>query len=181
MNFTHFDDHGWLILNPPLDKGASGTDLAQLDEESWSRLADSIAPPPSRRSRREATENLRWRRRAVLGALLLDLAAVAATLAHLTGSVRVLLGLGFLLFVPGLAIVGWLRLSWPAAELSLTVALSLSLVLLGSQIMLWAHWWHPVSLQVLLGALSAALLLGQLLRKQPPGMEPESVFFEERS
>jgi len=154
--------------------------LTPLDHESWSPPPRRGAPPSSRRARREASEAIRWRQRAVVAAILLDLGAVAATVGHLTGPVRVLLGLGFLLFVPGLAVVGWLRLNWPAAELSLTVALSLSLVLLGSQIMLWAHWWQPVSLQVLFGALSAALLLGQLLRKQAPHSDLELSAPEER-
>ncbi len=154
--------------------------FTQLDYDGWSRLPEPAGPPPSRRARREASEARRWRQRAVLGAILLDVAAVAATLVHVTGPVRVLLGLGFLLFVPGLAIVGWLRLTWPAAELSLTVALSLSVVLLGSQVMLWVHWWRPVSLQVLVGALAAAALCGQLLRSQAPSRELEDAL-EERS
>jgi hypothetical protein len=152
--------------------------FTQLDHDSWSSLPEAGGPPPSRRARREASEARRWRQRAVLGAIVLDLAAVSATLLHVAGPVRVLLGLGFLLFVPGLAIVGWLRLDWPAAELSLTVALSLSVVLLGSQVMLWAHWWHPVSLQVLLGALAAAALCSQLLWSHGPSRALEDAIEE---
>ena len=49
------------------------------------------------------------------------------------------------------------------------VATSLAVTLLGSEVMLWIHAWHPVDLQLALGAASAVLLVGQLLRSRAPG------------
>jgi hypothetical protein len=69
--------------------------------------------------------------------------------------------------VPGWAVVGLLRLGWPAAEISLSVATSLAVVLLGAQVMLWAHLWQPLALQAVVGGLAGALLVVQLCRPAP--------------
>ena len=125
------------------------------------------APPPGRRGRHLPPPGRGGRTVATWSALAVDAAALGLSGSGATGAPRLLAGLAFLLAVPGWAVVGFLRLGWPAAEVSLTVATSLALVLLGAQVMLWAHVWQPLALQAVVGSLAAACLVAQLCR--PPG------------
>src|SRR5215467_13411021 len=81
--------------------------------------------------------------------LVAALTAVALILLVATGRgglPRILLTLGFALFVPGRAIVtNWPRLArW--SEAAITVTLSLGVLTLAAMISLWAHIWHPVGM-----------------------------------
>ncbi len=134
-----------------------------FDEEDGT----AMAPFGPRRGRHQAPPGHGGRVLATTLILAIDLIALCCTHFGVHGAVRMWIGLAFVLAVPGWAIVGYLRLRWPAAELSLTVALSLALTLLGSEIMLWAHAWHPTTLQLIIGGVSALLLVGQLLRPRP--------------
>jgi hypothetical protein len=99
-----------------------------------------------------------------LSALLIDGLAITFTHLGISGVPRLWLGLAFVFFVPGWAIVGLLGLRWPAAELSLTLALGLAIALLVAQVLLWAHAWQPANEQLGLGAGSGVLLVAQLWR-----------------
>jgi len=102
------------------------------------------------------------RKLVILLVLLIDVSAVTASLAGTGGAMRMVLGLAFALSVPGWALVGLLRLSWPAAEVGLTTASSLALVMATAQVMLWAHAWNPILGQLLLGLAAAPVLVWQL-------------------
>ena len=98
--------------------------------------------------------------------IALDGLALAFTQAHVTGVSRFWFGLLFVLVVPGWSIVGLLRLRWPAAEVSLTIAVSFGVTLLIAQAMLWAHAWHPTAEEMGIG-LGALPLLGVQLWRDP--------------
>jgi len=71
---------------------------------------------------------------------------VAAGLIGSQGTPRILLALGFLLFVPGRAITAnWDQL---ALRSQATVSMLFSLVILAllATVTLWAHYWHPIGL-----------------------------------
>lgn len=104
-------------------------------------------------------------------AIVIDGIALTLTQAHIGGGVRLAFGLLFVLVVPGWALVGFLRLNWPAAEVSLSIALGLAVALLIAQIMLWAHAWHPIWEQMGLGIAALPLLGAQLWRD--PAMHQE--------
>jgi len=80
----------------------------------------------------------------VAGVVALGL--VAASLIGSQGTPRILLALGFLLFVPGRAITAnWDRLGLRSQA---TVSMLFSLVILAllATATLWAHYWHPIGL-----------------------------------
>lgn len=155
-------------MNPIVDQPDTGPtdpvlDLARAPDDGPFGPED-WAPVHGRRGRHLPPPGRGGRRLATLAVLAVDALALGLTALGTTGPVRMLLGLAFLLAVPGWAVVGYLRLAWPAAEVSLTVAASLAVTLLGSEVMLWVHAWDPLTLQAVLGATSALLLVGQLLR-----------------
>ena len=91
------------------------------------------------------------------------------------GIPRILLTLGFAMFVPGRAIVtNWPRMSrW--SEAAVTVTLSLGLLTLAAMISLWAHLWHPVAMFYGAAALClAGLIAGQIRRRWPKKPPVES-------
>jgi uncharacterized membrane protein len=96
--------------------------------------------------------------------LVIDGIALTLTQANIVGGVRLWFGLLFVLVVPGWALVGFLRLNWPAAEVSLTIALGLAVCLLIAQAMLWAHAWHPIREQMGIGIVALPMLGLQLAR-----------------
>jgi len=105
-------------------------------------------------------------------AALNTVALVALVHSGRDGIPRILLTLGFAMFVPGRAIVtNWPRMSrW--SETALTVTLSLAVLTLAAMISLWAHLWHPVGMFYGAAALClAGLIAGQIRRRwlaKPP-------------
>jgi len=79
-----------------------------------------------------------------------DAVLLVFTVANFVGPFRVTLGLIFGLFIPGWSIVGLLRLSNPALEFGITVATSLSVLMLTAQSALTLHKWHLFALQIIL-------------------------------
>jgi hypothetical protein len=82
-----------------------------------------------------------------------------------SGVPRVLLALGFTVFVPGRAIVtNWPRMaSW--SEAAMPVVFSLALLILVTTVTLWVHYWHPLGLAQVLAALSLGGLTVGVLRR----------------
>jgi hypothetical protein len=132
------------------------------------RGALEATTPPDASVTRTGTGNNRtdlfFRGSLTLGALVIDGLAIAFTHFGISGVPRLWLGLAFVFFVPGWAIVGLLTLRWPAGELSLTLALGLAIALLVAQVLLWAHAWQPANEQLGLGAGSGVLFVAQLWR-----------------
>lgn len=77
------------------------------------------------------------------------------------------LALAFVLFVPGGAVVGNLRLGSPAAELSAAMALSLAIVIGVAEAMLWVHAWDPDVAQLVIAAGCIPLLVRQVAVSSP--------------
>lgn len=95
---------------------------------------------------------------------LLGLLAAAATV--VTGDVqpvRPFVVFAAALLVPGGALLTKLRTGESITDLALTVGLSLAVEVAGGLILAWSGWWHPVTLAVVLGGGSSALLLRDLL------------------
>jgi hypothetical protein len=108
-------------------------------------------------------------------AILNTVALVALVHSGRDGIPRILLTLGFAMFVPGRAIVtNWPRMSrW--SEAAITVALSLAVLTLATMISLWAHLWHPVGMFYGAAALClAGLFAGQIRRRWPKKPPVES-------
>jgi O-antigen/teichoic acid export membrane protein len=105
-------------------------------------------------------------------------AAIALAVALLTGAgVSVpgepVLAAAFLVWVPGAAAVGYLRLEDRLLAAALSVAASIAIGTLGAEAMLWTGTWHPRAGVVVLAALSALALLGQAERRRLPAHAPD--------
>ena len=86
-----------------------------------------------------------------------------------SGLPRVLLALGFALFVPGRAIVAnWPRMArW--SEVAMPMVLSLAVLTLLATTELWAHFWHPLELFQVEAWLSlVGLAVGAARRRRRP-------------
>jgi hypothetical protein len=95
--------------------------------------------------------------------LFVDVVAVVLDIGDFRGPLRFVVSLLFALTVPGWSIVGYLRSREVAWLLSLCVATSLAVeVVVGEIVLSW--WWHLQILEILLGAVTGALLVGQLRR-----------------
>jgi len=108
-------------------------------------------------------------------AALNTVALVALVHSGRDGIPRILLTLGFAMFVPGRAIVtNWPRMSrW--SEAAVTVTLSLAVLTLAAMISLWAHLWHPVGMFYGAAALClAGLIVGEVRRRWPTKPPVES-------
>lgn len=86
---------------------------------------------------------------------------------------RLLLSLGFAVFVPGRAIVA----NWPHmaiwSEAAISVVFSFASLILVTTVMLWAHYWHPLGLTQVLAVLSlAGLAVGVLRRRRDRSTAP---------
>lgn len=71
-------------------------------------------------------------------------------MANVHDPVRYVIGLLFGLLVPGWCVIGLLKLKNPALEFGLTVATSLSLIMVFAQIMASFSFWHPTGFEVVL-------------------------------
>lgn len=89
--------------------------------------------------------------RAVASMLLLgmDVILLALTTMDVRGPVRFVLGLVLGLVIPGWSIIGLLRIRNVPLEASLTVAVSLSILIVTAQLMMTFRLWHPVALEEL--------------------------------
>jgi len=96
--------------------------------------------------------------------LVLSAALTALVLAGVGGPARVVCGLLFVLFVPGWALVGQLRLRNAAAEFSLAMVVSLAVVMAAAQLMLALHLWRPLWVEPILAVAAAPLLVRRMLR-----------------
>ena len=99
---------------------------------------------------RRGTETLRAKRtRAYISQFLIviDIVVLIMAVAGVHGPVRLLLGLIFGVIVPGWSIVGLLRLDNAALEFGLTVAVSLSLLMIAAQVMMAVDLWHLVAFE----------------------------------
>jgi hypothetical protein len=107
------------------------------------------------------------------GAALLLAAALAGAVPMVSASGtdlpgRPLLGLAYVLTVPGVAVAALLRLPSRLASWVLAVATSLGALLLLATAQLVTGLWSPVSTQVLLSAAAVVATIGELLR--PPAL-----------
>lgn len=78
---------------------------------------------------------------------LVDIAAFALTVTGVHGPVRLVLGLVLGIVIPGWCVVAPLRLENPPLEIGLTLAVSLSLLMLVAQILITIRQWHLVALE----------------------------------
>ena len=93
--------------------------------------------------------------------LVINLAALALTLADVHGPARLVFGLVLGLVIPGWSIVGLLRLDNGPLEASLTVAMSLVVLTLAAQLMMTIHYWHLQALEVAICVICAVSLAWQ--------------------
>lgn len=116
----------------------------------------------------DSSSHARWRRSVSLLFALFDLILLVLTMADVHGPLRFALGLVLGLAIPGWCIVGWLKLTEPFLEASITVGVSLALIMLSAQLMLTMHWWHLAGFEMILCAICLPILLGQVWRQRYP-------------
>lgn len=82
--------------------------------------------------------------------LILDIAILGMTVGELHGPIRFVLGLILALVIPGWSVVGLLELDNSALEISLTIAVSLSMLMILAQLLIAFQLWHLVGFQVVM-------------------------------
>ncbi len=93
--------------------------------------------------------------------VLIDIATFVMTMTNVHGPGRFFCGLVFGLAIPGWSVVGLLKLKNAALEVGLTLATSLSLIMILAQIMMTVNLWHPIVLQESIGLLCLPSLVWQ--------------------
>jgi hypothetical protein len=112
-----------------------------------------------------APRTLLSRRTLSMVLILVDVAVLALTVAHVHGPVRLVLGLVLGAFIPGWSVVGPFRLGHLALEVSLAVAMSFVLLMLAAQILMTVHEWHLLGLE----EATCALCFPSLIWQSRPG------------
>lgn len=93
--------------------------------------------------------------------LLVDITIFFMTVADVHGGLRFFLGLILGVLIPGWSVVGLLKLNNAALEIALTLASSLSLVMVAAQIFITLNLWHPIVLEEITCLLCAPALAVQ--------------------
>lgn len=93
--------------------------------------------------------------------VLADVAALILTVDALHGPARFFLGLVLGVVIPGWSVVGLLKLENAALEIGLTMATSLTYLMLAGQILMTVRYWHPVVFEEFTGVICLPSLLGQ--------------------
>jgi hypothetical protein len=106
----------------------------------------------------------------VVDALLIGLIMLAAVLrvADAPAAVRVPIVFLAASLAPGGAVLRLLPDGSRTSSLAVAVSLSLSIEIAGSLVMVWTGWWHPLLFAVVIGGLSAAVLMVDLSRRGRP-------------
>ena len=110
------------------------------------------------------------RLRVSIALVAVSLAIVALGLAQVHGPVRFVVGLAFGLLVPGWAVVGWMRLAQPALELGMTLAASVTILMLSAQVLITVHLWYLMGFGEVLGLVCAASLALQARQHRRRGV-----------
>jgi hypothetical protein len=92
---------------------------------------------------------------------LVDVVIFVMAVSDIRGPARFFLGLIFGLVIPGWSVVGLLKLKNMALEVSLTLATSLSLLMMLAQIMMTVSLWHPIVLEELISVICVPSLWWQ--------------------
>ncbi len=102
----------------------------------------------------------------------LELAIVTTTLTlAITGwhnPARPILALIFVFTMPGLSIARLCRFGTIAIELTIGVALSVSIATVGAQCLLWFHAWNPAAYVIGVSALTIPMLTCEILTAHGP-------------
>jgi O-antigen/teichoic acid export membrane protein len=117
---------------------------------------------------RGPTGTLPTRHHVIAAALLVQVVTVGGWALDAPFALRLPFGLVFMLFVPGFALVGLLRLSDAATELAASVAVSIALGIVTAQSLVWTGTYHPGVALYVLGTVSFVGLAVQF-RDVPPG------------
>jgi uncharacterized membrane protein len=79
--------------------------------------------------------------------VVVDVATFVMTVSNIQGPSRFFLGLILGIAIPGWSVVGLLRLRNGALEVGLTMATSLSLIMISAQILMTANLWHLIAFE----------------------------------
>jgi hypothetical protein len=93
--------------------------------------------------------------------LFVDIVIFFLTIADVHGGLRFLFGLILGVVIPGWSLVGLLKLNNAALEIALTLASSLSLVMVAAQVFITLNLWHPIVLEEITCLLCAPALAVQ--------------------
>jgi hypothetical protein len=102
--------------------------------------------------------------------VLIDVATFVMATTDIHGPGRFYCGLVVGLAIPGWSVVGLFKLKNAALEVGLTLATSLSMIMILAQIMMTVHLWHPILLQELL----CVVCLPSLVWQATPLFRPQS-------
>jgi hypothetical protein len=93
--------------------------------------------------------------------LFVDIVIFVMTVADVHGGLRFLFGLILGVVIPGWSLVGLLKLNNAALEIALTLASSLSIVMVAAQVLITLNLWHPIVLEEITCLLCAPALAVQ--------------------
>ncbi|HSR85154.1 MAG TPA: hypothetical protein VLM11_13340 [Streptosporangiaceae bacterium] len=104
---------------------------------------------------------------------------IAVDLSGGQGTARILLALGFLMYVPGRAVTAnWAQAAlW--SQVGLAMLLSLAILAVVATVTLWAHYWHPIGLMQAEAGLSLLGLAVAVTRRHWPGFPLKPGHFHE--
>jgi uncharacterized membrane protein len=123
-------------------------------------MSTSHYAPPSRRD--EARPEWKAARARISQFLILvDVVIFALSVAGVHGPVRIVLGLILGVVIPGWCVVGFLKLDNAPLEVGLTLAVSLSLIMLIAQVLITINLWHLVAFEEVLCVICLPFLVYQ--------------------
>jgi hypothetical protein len=91
--------------------------------------------------------------------ILIDVATFVVTVGAFHGPVRIGLGLVLGLVIPGWCVVGLIKLDNPPLEFGLSLAVSLSLLMIVAQILETINLWHLAVLEEVICVMSLPFLI----------------------
>jgi len=99
-------------------------------------------------------------RRSQLSLLLLivDIAVLVMTIADIHGPIRFVFGLVLGTVIPGWSVVGLLQLDNAAVEVALSISVSLSMLMVIGEFLMFIHQWHLTALEIIVTVLCAPAL-----------------------
>jgi hypothetical protein len=122
-------------------------DESLIDQAAAERNVEIVGRPHVARSAlsrvtvtRSPERNARRRISVILA--IVDVATLLLAATNVDGPVRFFLGLVLGIFIPGWSVVGLIKLKNAALEVGITMAVSLSLLMLCAQVLITARLWH---------------------------------------
>jgi uncharacterized membrane protein len=141
-------------IDAPSSRRASDTSGVELETSSLRRTSHQFRIVPSEfKPRVYSSRTL----------LIADVLVFFLTTGNVHGAVRIILGLTLGVAIPGWSLVGLLKLQKASLEIALSLAVSLSLLMVTAEVLMSLHLWHLVALEEVTSLVCLPSLLWQSL------------------